>query len=74
MSEIRDLVATRADELRITDEVVGLEHAGHIVSARIQGAGGGTVSIAYAASPMRSHYDPGEPFRVRRLHTLFDGS
>lgn len=70
--EIRDLIAARADQLLITDEVVGLEHAGPIVSARIQGIGGGTVSIAYALSAIRSHYRPAEPFWVRRLRTILE--
>jgi len=50
----------RAGELRIGDRVVGADGPATVTSTRIEGAGGGTVSIGLAGRAHRSRYRPGD--------------
>ncbi len=50
----------RALDLRIGDRVLSGDGEATVTSTRIEGTGGGTVSIALAGLPGRSRYRPGD--------------
>ena len=49
----------RAGELRIGDRVLCADGTATVTSTRIEGGGGGTVSVGLTGRPGRSRYRPG---------------
>jgi len=54
----------RAGELRIGDRVVCADGPATVTSTRIEGPGGGTVSVGLTGRPRRSRYRPGDMVTV----------
>ena len=50
----------RAGELRIGDRVLCADGTATVTSTRIEGGGGGTVSVGLTGRPGRSRYRPGD--------------
>jgi hypothetical protein len=50
----------RAGELRIGDRVICVDGPATVTSTRIEGVGGGTVSVGLTGRPDRSRYRPGD--------------